>query len=307
MLTFLISIVVAGAFGFASKRGGLCVISAITAVVERRSSRRFLSFATCSLWAACSSWPIWWLVPRAHVAEPYPIVLATVLGGVAFGTGAAINSGCFFGTLTRLATGDLSFLATLGGIALGANLTGRLPQFASTPASIGEGLVARSSLTGIVLLSLVAVLCFRRLPSLLVRSGGAGSIPKRAFAIVGLSGGVLFALNGAWLYPLAGETGTLPSTVAVLSASTLGGAVLASMCQGDFVLRAPWRSVPSRLIGGMGMGFGSTLTPGGNTTLLLQSIPAISPHAFVGYLALSASAALVLAQSPKLRRLGRTP
>lgn len=306
-MTFLISILAAGTFGFASKRGGLCVISGITAVIEGRSLRRFLSFATCSLWAACASWPIWWLVPRVHVAGPYPIVLATVLGGVAFGTGAAINSGCFFGTLTRLATGDLSFLVTVGGIGLGADLAGRLSQFVGAPAPIGEGLVARPSLTGAVLLSLIAVLCLRRLPSLFDRSGGAARTVEMAFPIVGLSGGVLFALNGGWLYPLAGDRGTLPLTVAVLSASTVGGAVLAAVCEGDFVLRAPWRSVPFRLIGGVGMGLGSKLTPGGNTTLILQGIPAISPHAFVGYVVLAASAALVLARSPKLRRLGRTP
>ena len=54
-------------------------------------------------------------------------------------------------------------------------------------------------------------------------------------------------------------------------------------------LRLRWRRVqtwPRHLIGGTLMGAGAVLIPGGNDTLILDSLPGLSPHAIPAFVAL---------------------
>jgi len=54
-------------------------------------------------------------------------------------------------------------------------------------------------------------------------------------------------------------------------------------------LRLQWRRIqtwPRHLIGGTLMGAGAVLIPGGNDTLMLKSLPGLSPHAIPAFVAL---------------------
>jgi hypothetical protein len=73
------------------------------------------------------------------------------------------------------------------------------------------------------------------------------------------------------------------------------GAVASAWQKGTF--RLNWR--PSRLwiqdfAGGLLMGAGAGMTPGGNDVLVLHSIPQLSAHALPAYLAMTAGIAIVL-------------
>ena len=75
----------------------------------------------------------------------------------------------------------------------------------------------------------------------------------------------------------------------------LAGMVLSSKLRGGFAprmqLAGVWRQ---RLAGGCCMGIGGALLPGGNDTLVLGVIPALSLHGLTAYAALLAGVAIVL-------------
>jgi hypothetical protein len=62
-------------------------------------------------------------------------------------------------------------------------------------------------------------------------------------------------------------------------------------------VRLEWRpnwSWGMNLGGGLLMGIGTAITPGGNDVLILHQIPMLSPHALIAYPALIAGIAVVL-------------
>jgi hypothetical protein len=78
-----------------------------------------------------------------------------------------------------------------------------------------------------------------------------------AAVLLGFSGGVLYTLHDAWTYT-----------------SVLKRQVQSLWQRGSF------------LIGGTLMGAGAVLIPGGNDTLILDSLPGLSPHAIPAFVAL---------------------
>ena len=80
-----------------------------------------------------------------------------------------------------------------------------------------------------------------------------------------------------------------------LFVAVVAGAVASAWQKGTFHL--DWR--PSLLwlqdfTGGLLMGIGAGMTPGGNDVLVLHSIPQLSAHALPAYLAMTAGIAMVL-------------
>jgi uncharacterized membrane protein YedE/YeeE len=81
----------------------------------------------------------------------------------------------------------------------------------------------------------------------------------------------------------------------VLLVAALTGMLLSTLQRGSF--RLDWR--PRRIwlrnvCGGLLMGLGVALTPGGNDALVLYGIPSLSPHALPAFLAMVAGIALGL-------------
>jgi hypothetical protein len=107
---------------------------------------------------------------------------------------------------------------------------------------------------------------------------------------------VLYALHDAWTYAnaLKRQVQSLwqpidqPVTIhLVLFLSLFCGMLLSAWQRGKIKLR--WRRIqawPRHLIGGTFMGAGAVLTPGGNDTLILKSLPGLSPHALPAFVAL---------------------
>jgi hypothetical protein len=92
VLAMLLAILCAGCFGFAAQRGSLCVVSAVAAILDKGSAQVFLSFLRCVLWVALIGLPVTWLWPGGHPVPAYPTSLASIVGGLVFGVGAAIKA-----------------------------------------------------------------------------------------------------------------------------------------------------------------------------------------------------------------------
>ena len=117
-----------------------------------------------------------------------------------------------------------------------------------------------------------------------------------AALVLGFCGGVLYALHDAWTYTnaLKRQVQSLwqpieqPLTINLLLFIALFCGMLLSAWQRGS-LRLQWRRIqtwPRHLIGGTLMGAGAVLIPGGNDTLMLKSLPGLSPHAIPAFVAL---------------------
>jgi uncharacterized membrane protein YedE/YeeE len=289
-------------FGYAAQRGSLCAVLGVQDWIERRSARQLIAFLHCSLWVAVTSVPLVWLVPGAHLAAALPASGAALLGGLLFGAGAAINGGCAFGTITRLAAGDASFLATIAGIAAAVAL--RLygvGDWVERPDGVVSPLEQPSQLSFALIVSAAAFLAWRS------RRGWSAMVdrlrwtPERAAAVMGLTGGLLYALNGSWAYTIAIErgvgtmmTGIGSPVLGLIFVSGVFGAAIGAWRRRIFAARLNARAMPLRFAAGVVMGVGASLIPGGNDDLVLHAIPALSPHVLVAYPALIAGAATML-------------
>jgi uncharacterized protein len=123
--------------------------------------------------------------------------------------------------------------------------------------------------------------------------------------VIGLSGAAIFLLIGSPGYTatlqnlIEGYIGasSLPSISRwVLLIAVLLGMVLSTLQRGSF--RFDWRPRITwfrNIIGGMLMGFGTALLPGGNDALVLYGIPALSPHAVPAFLTLAIGVSVGLA------------
>jgi hypothetical protein len=120
--------------------------------------------------------------------------------------------------------------------------------------------------------------------------------------LIGLSGAVLVLLVGPFGYTstfeviierLLGTGAAPPSTTRwVLLTAVLAGMLISTLQRGSFRLDLhPRRAWLLNFAGGMLMGFGAALAPGGNDALVMYGVPSLSPYALPTYAALIAGVA----------------
>ena len=307
-LVLLISVLCGVGFGYAAQHGSLCVVSGIEALLEGKSPRVFLSFLRCSVWVIAVTLPLAWAIDGDQLDAIAAPGIFTVAGGLLFGVGAAINGGCSFGTLIRLGGGDASFIATLAGLAFGFLLQRHAPAVDIASAMIGRSPLEAPTVAGTMVLLAAAAFCLREALGERRRGQVSGRWPpERAALIMGVAGGVLYALHGSWAYTIAIERGLadmraggIPNfDLALIFLACLAGAALGARRLDRFRLQLNARDVPKHLAGGTIMGIAAALIPGGND---VHALPALSPHAPVAYLTLVIGAAAALAISSRLRR-----
>ena len=302
------SLMLATALGFAAHRASVCTVKAVAEVVSTGQAYMFLSFLKTVLWVMAITIPFMWWLPDAHGAQrSWGISTPVVLGGFLFGTGAALNKGCAFSTLSRLGDGQLSMLVTLTGFGAGIYAYARLPDAYTLPdARLLEAALTTPNGWTIVLVGMLWIWVIREGTRLWrTRSGSTAWWQlvradryrlSTAAAVLGITSGVLYALHGTWAY-----TGTIseeihhvvtgepaPSTIRWgLLAAVLLGMGWSSWQRRSF--RLDWRpslswamSFPAGLL----MGFGAALVPGSNDVLILHAIPGLSPHALPAYAAM---------------------
>ncbi len=308
-LYVLVIAVLAFGVGFATQRGSICGILAARQIAETGKATRLVAFVMAALWALAVVVPLGWFAGVPVVLSPsYEISAAALLGGALYGLGTFINGGCMFGTVSRIASGNLSFLTGLPGIALGAGLgaTAAFPHLAFVPAdsplrepSFG-GFAVLLAAAGFAGLAVIGIVQTHRRAGL-----NAGQVLRAsrwrtavAMMVIGILGGLLFATGAPWSYPsflrqagnlaLGHEARFAPATIAGPLA-IFAGAIMAAALGGRFVLRAVSSAQLGRsFAGGATMGFATILVPGGNDSLLLSALPSLAMHGAAAYLAMLA-------------------
>jgi toxin CptA len=246
----------------------------------------------------------------------YVLGYATVLGGLLLGLGAFINGACVFGAIARLGSGEWSYVVTPIGFFAGCVSFDYIFADAAQQKLPHGSLVLQASSWASFLF---AVFMFWRLwmlfsakprvsaPTLWLRlrHDVANRVwsPHAATTVIGIAFFLMLLLVGAWAYTdvLAELAHGMSSSLvarSLLLLAMLAGAMLGGWTAGR--LRSTPISVAQLLkcfTGGLLMGWGSLLIPGGTDGLILVGMPLLWPYAWVAFAAMCiAIGAALLAQ-----------
>lgn len=286
--------------GYSSQRSGVCMVRAMREVIERRRMHRLAGFTL----AAASAMVVMGLAEWIG-ANPFMTILGTsadpiaALGGVLFGLGSLLAGHCAMGLLAGLTQGEVWRIASIIAMFAAALLLG--PSMSSAALMLPPRMPVPSPLTGNVALALAvggttalvaATYLYRRLEWRRPRGGWS---PLVAMSLIGTASGLLFALDRQWVYTSRiaeiayGKGWTMPGTLIALGA-LIGGMTIATILGGNFRLRlGTTRSWARASAGGLLMGLGATLVPGGNDAMLFTGVPLLLPNLLIGYLTFSAT------------------
>lgn len=287
---FLIALVAVGLMGFANQRGDTCTVAAIREIVTTRRISRFAALVEASLWAGGGFVLLDAIGMLPTKPTGYAVGILTILGGVLFGLGAFTNRACIFGTIARLGSGEWAYLGTPVGFYLGslAALYLQAPQ-----QLMGDSIILTASSWLLVFVIALAVARFTA-HTLKVHRGKRSALehfwsPHIATTIIGITFLVAFAAAGDWTYTeflteLAhGSSSDLLARL-ILYAALLGGAILGGWTAGRIqFIRPRLDSLVRCLFGGVMMGVGGTLIPGGNIGLVLVGMPLLWPYAWLAF------------------------
>jgi len=312
----LLSFGLAALLGFAAHRASICTVKAVAEVTGTGKAYLFASIGKSVLWVILITIPFLWFVPAARSSlVGWQFSSMALLGGLVFGMGAAINGACAISTLTRLADGQLRMLTTLGGFVVGAFCyvellhRGWLHAPLPSPPLVGSLIPWAVALT-IGLLLWASYECARlwrtrssrlRLRELVLAT------PYRlssAALVIGLANGALYLIHGPWAYTVTLEQSVEKIFGAhdwpmnerwMLFAAILFGMILSTWHRGGYQIDGrPKLDWLKNIGGGILMGTGAAIVPGGNDALVLYGIPSLSPHAIPAYLAMTIGIALAL-------------
>ena len=282
--------------GFALNHGSICTVIATTELVAEKRSARSIALVECAVWAALvhailetsptmqEGWsPLGYLVPAA----------------VLLGAGTYVNGACVFGSVGHFGNGSIDFGFTFLGIfavSYVESLLGLLPDRPPISASVpfGPALLAAALLAILALrlgVSLRSESNFRRL----TLSMGAIGISFTILAVLAPRFSITTSVGSIVSIPVAG---------AVISVCMFGGSLVsARLRRNRFMLEWPTiGSIVRRTLGGILMGVGALLIPGGNDSLLMVGLPMGAWQAALAYVLFVASVAALIAKFGSMER-----
>ncbi|MGJ0395445.1 MAG: YeeE/YedE thiosulfate transporter family protein [Methylocystis sp.] len=289
----LIALTACVSLGIAIQGGGTCLVTAI----EEFSNGQFercLALLETILWVTLlvgfTRFFGFHLVPAPQVGQS----LSVLIGGIMLGLGASLNGACALGTLARIGSGQWHYFLTLIGIMLamqGAASTGIMTHAGQSKSSIAnvELLLAGSAAL------LVAIRWLTPRSWVDDRGCSGGKEFKLATVAMGLSFSIIFLTVGPWSYtgalfqlahdgPIAHKYNLL--LVSALIGGTIAGGWTASR-RADHGQRPGFIRLGKCLLGGMLMGVGGSLVPGGNDQLVLLNAPMFEPFAWIALAAMT--------------------
>ena len=282
--------------GFALNHGSICTVIATRELVSEKRPARFIALVECAVWAALvyailgtsptmqQGWsPLGYLVPAAML----------------FGIGTYVNGACVFGSVGHFGNGDIDFgFAFLGIFAVSyiASLFGLLPDQPPTSAVLPVGLLPLA-------IALLAILALRLLLSLgsesnfwrLTLSMGAIGITFTILAIFAPGFSITASVGSIISIPVAG---------AAIAVCMFGGSLVsARLMKRRFILKWPTiETIVRRTLGGILMGVGALLIPGGNDTLLMIGFPMGAWQAALAYALFVGTVAALIAKFGSMAR-----
>lgn len=310
----IVAILLGCIMGFAAHRASICTVRAVAEVMSARSAHMFAGVGRSWLWVWAVTVPFLWLVPAAAAGvNGWALTGLALLGGLAFGFGAALNGACAYSTMARLTDGEGAMLVTIVGFAAGTGIFATLAaaQWLPRPAAAPILLGAMTSWSLMLAIGFGVWAIYEAIRLWRTRDKSAGLrdlvLARRyrlstAAMLMGLTGSALFLLYGAFGYTSTfdvlierafGTNVTPLSTVRwVLLVAVIGGMLISTLLRGSFRLDLrPRRAWLLNFIGGILMGFGTALAPGGNDALVMYGVPTLSPYALPTYLALAVGVA----------------
>ena len=286
--------------GVAIQRGATCTVAAVNELIDQRRATRLASLLEAALWVG-GGLLVWRALPTAPPMLPAPYALNgwTLAGAVLLGLGAFVNQACVFGAIARLGNGEWAYVMTPLGFYAGCWSQGWLFA-AARPQPLGAG-SALWALPAAAALVFAAYALWRASTPWRRGVNPAGTgwwTPHVATVSIGLSFLALLVLQGAWAYTDAlaeAARGMLGagSTRLALFASLLAGALWGGWRAGLWKARRPRASSLLRCFtGGLLMGWGSLLIPGGNDGLILLGLPMLWPYAWAAIATMAGTIAL---------------
>jgi uncharacterized protein len=277
--------------GFALNRGAICTVIATRELVSEKKPARFIALVECAVWATLLyailgtsptmqyGWsPLGYLVPAAMV----------------LGVGIYVNGACVFGSVGHFGNGEVEFGFTFLGIAAVSHfapLLGGIPDQPPIRALLPLGPIALA-------VALLAILALRL---------GVSRTSESNFRWLTLSVGTI-AITFTILAVLSphfsitasvGSIASMPAVGAVRTVCMFGGSLVsARMKRRRFMLKRPTiKGIARRTLGGVLMGLGALLIPGGNDSLLMIGFPMGAWQALLAYVLFVASLAVLIVTS----------
>ncbi len=297
-IAFVVALLCAGVMGYAIQRGATCTVAAIDEIVTERSGRRLLALVEAALWVGGGLIVARHLRLLPEMPPGYAASMWTVAGGALLGLGAYVNGACVFGAIARLGSGEWAFLFTPIGFYVGClSVT---PLFgAPEPQALSDASPVLRAPAWIAAL-FVAFALWRIARPWLRRDRSAGKrwhallaahvwSPHAATTVIGLTFVVMLLLVGGWAYTdviaeLAHGMSMSVGARALLFVALLLGAMLGGWTAGLLHhTRLSMSRVAGCVGGGMLMGWGSLLLPGGNDALILIGMPLAWPYAWLAF------------------------
>ena len=304
---FLFAALCAGTMGYAIQRGGTCTVAAVEEVLRKGTFNRLRSLLEASLWVAGGLLVAQALNLLPHMPAGYALNHWTVLGGALLGLGAYVNGACVFGAIARFGSGQWAYALAPIGFYLGCVSVAWLfdPPRHQTLPHASPVLQAPVWLT----LLFLAYVAWRLLRPWLGRQRGRNAdaanapwlkqmrnaiaarvwAPHAATIVIGITFLFMLLLVGAWAYTelLADLARSMAANVAARSLLLLAmllGAVWGGWTAGRLG-STPVSAIQAAkcLAGGVLMGWGSLLIPGGNDGLILVGMPLLWPYAWVAF------------------------
>lgn len=275
------------ALGFALARANTCTVTNIRTAIVDGNFGGLAGLVYAMAWAGLVGLALSLFAPSAFLL-PSDITLdgSVVMGGAIMGIGAIVNNACFLGSVSRLGRGNINYLFTLIGLGTALFLfSDYLPEWLPKKEAIELHSIEESPMwfIGFLMFSVVVSISLWRL----WRTKNNRII---ALAFVGISGGLLFAFKPGWTYSTLFFTLWAWPDDILLWLGELGaiavfaGAVLSAYLKDKLAfVKFDWIAATRSLLGGLLMGFGAKLVPGGNDSLLLWAIPGSAYYAMVGY------------------------
>jgi uncharacterized membrane protein YedE/YeeE len=282
--------------GFALNHGSICTVIATTELVAERRSARSIALIECAVWAALF-YAILETSPTIQQGwSPLPYL---VPGAVLFGIGTYVNGACVFGSVGHFGNGHIDFGFTF--LAIFAvfyieSLLGLLPDQPPISASVPLG-------PALLAIALSAILALRL--SVSRRSESNFRRLTLAMGAIGITFTTLAVLAPRFsITTSVGSIVSVPVAGAVISVCMFGGSLVsARFRQRRFMLEWPTiEDIVRRTLGGILMGLGALLIPGGNDTLLMIGFPMGAWQAALAYVLLVASVAALIARFGSMAR-----
>ena len=209
MILLLTSLALAFVLGFSAHRASICTVAAVAEVMSSRTAVVFLSFFKLILWVTLvNGLLVLWMPELARPRTVDVVTLSTIIGGFVFGAGAAINGGCSFSTISKIAQGNLHVAFTLPAFVVGVIVSAKTVASAGADVAMAvPPMTDRAYLVVLAILSVWGLWELGRIALPNIRGAGIWQGMKAGryrlstgVAMIGIGSGFLYAVHGRWAY-----------------------------------------------------------------------------------------------------------